>query len=283
MVRKDGIIVEMVEANSKRVFKEHPGKRGYDAYVEVEPDVEYFLNIRSDNKHKKLLTTIKVDGDDLGYRKKLKYKRNAVLGLRSYENNVSTHTALKVEKMFLPGANTSTLDSISGKKHIGEIKIQVWNKISLEGYTERKKSSSSKWTGGQSTKHKVAGTGKKIVNSTKGSATLTRKSNNKPIPKGPLYSTILIKYCSAVGLVQAGVLPKSPAFELAQMTKPRPITVANRLDLKPTPMSFSIRGPDGELIQDKQVEMFDLTQISDDEDIIDSKMSTILQDFSGRK
>ena len=43
MTKKGNFSLEIVDAATEEAFKEFPGSNGVDAYVEVEPHLEYFV------------------------------------------------------------------------------------------------------------------------------------------------------------------------------------------------------------------------------------------------
>jgi len=264
MVQRHDFVVEMVDAQTRQPFKEHPGRNGYDSYVEVEPGVEYFLKLKSYYK-KLIITTFEVDGKDLGYRNSFSpgnLGKDKIKGLWKYENNTSSHTALKVDKMvFVPNNTSSTVKDTK----VGEINVYIYEKILMGGYYYLNDHSIN-WEG-QSGVQNGDGIGKKMVKSSVGNASNFKSGNGRRsnCRKGQLLGTIKLKYCSTVGLIAAGVLPKAPQWEWIKMIKPSVIN-DKKLDLKPILIDHSLRSPDGEVIEEKKIEMFDLTSMLDDDD-----------------
>jgi len=264
MVRKGNLEVEIVEATTKQPFKEHPGKNGYDSYIEVEPDIEYFINLRSFYSQY-IIVCFAVDGKDLGYQSSfgpsLGHDESFhVRGVWTCENNLDKQTALKVDKMiFVPGSSSSSNDT-----KVGEITIKVYEKIKLEGYYHQRDNHTSSWSG-HPNRGQAGEEGKKVVKSTIGKSTETTSRQGGRIQnsrKGQLLSTIKLKYCSTVGLIAAGVLPKPNQWEWYKMVKPSAIN-HQKMEIQPTIMDQSVRNVDGTVLQEGKVEMFDLTK--DDE------------------
>jgi hypothetical protein len=72
MVRQGDFIVEIVEAESKTPFKEHTRKSDGTVFVEVEPDIEYFVHIKKVGdiaySGQSVGASVSVDGQAMGAR-----------------------------------------------------------------------------------------------------------------------------------------------------------------------------------------------------------------------
>ena len=106
---------------------------------------------------------------------------------------------------------------------------------------------------------------KKVLKSSPGKKQkMMNNDGRRPIDKpGKLIQTIKMKYCSTVGLIIAGVLRKPPALEWYKMTQPkvsssRPKKAA-ALVIEPIQCKNETRDKDGNIINSKSYELFDLT------------------------
>ena len=79
MVRVHDFSVELVEADTKQPFKEHPGRNRFNGYVEVEPGVEYLIKLRNYSNHL-VISKFKVDCTDLGFHETLDPQDNVETG-----------------------------------------------------------------------------------------------------------------------------------------------------------------------------------------------------------
>lgn len=100
MVQRGDFKVGLVYADTKMAFKEHT-KDG-KIYVEVEPDVEYFISIQQTGTRRggTTIVTLGVDGTELGikhYSSKCK-DQPSYKGIPSRENGFTTKKALKFTK-----------------------------------------------------------------------------------------------------------------------------------------------------------------------------------------
>eukprot|EP00957_Ditylum_brightwellii_P023484 1772066-Ditylum_brightwellii.AAC.1 len=87
----------------------------------------------------------------------------------------------------------------------------------------------------------------------------------KDYEKGEIMEEFGLFYCTTVGLIYAGVLPKPPLWDHARMLKPfdpKTSTGGKELDIQPEIIVHE--GVDG-IIERKEYELFDLTQLSDSE------------------
>ena len=65
MVRQGYFEIELINAETKIPFQEHTHTDGR-TYAEVEPDIDYFLHVRS-HQYNKVVFRFSVDGKDLDY------------------------------------------------------------------------------------------------------------------------------------------------------------------------------------------------------------------------
>lgn len=222
MVQQGDFTVELVEANSKTPFKEH--YKNAKVYVEVEPEAEYFINIKKTGKERRHVSVVKFVVDDTPLDYKLCYQQRELTsspnyrGLRSVGNGMRTHTALKFEKPCLVGPKE---DGRSGSSLMGKVEIKIH-----EGILRGKKTTRDHMKQAISSEVDSAllhhGNGKKVLRSTEGSETLSKPVSSKSFrsyKRGKEVETITLYYCAAVGLIQAGVLPKPDLYEHHRMVE----------------------------------------------------------------
>ena len=96
MVQIGDFTVNLVSADTKEVFKEHTGPDN-SVYAEVEPDIEYFIQVASTRGE--VIITTKVFGVDLGYTKSLgKPAKGKIIGSWERKNGESKTTALRFNR-----------------------------------------------------------------------------------------------------------------------------------------------------------------------------------------
>ena len=259
MVQQGDFKVEIVEAESKVPFKEH--HKDGKVYVEVEPEIEYFISIQKvgTSVKKQTYMQISIDGKDVPYC--CHYAPDnlsgaAFRGLWSVSGGRETTTALKFEK---PRATTDGSTRTPPSQLMGTIEVKLYESV-FQGYgllgTVEKGSVGSEIDSALSQGLK----GKKVLRSTAGTNTVTRQARSGQVPrytKGPLYDTITLDYCAAVGLIVTGVLPKpTDIYEHHRMVQK--FTRVRRRDEGPAPMN--------------QGESIDLIDDSEEEDAKDEKL-----------
>jgi len=221
MVQHTKFSLELIDAESKIPFKEHVHRDG-KTYAEVEPDMEYFLRIKSSDP-RTITAKLFVDGKDLGYTQPFEQHQEATLGLWHSENGVGHHAALRFNKLF-SRRNTAAASSESDPDEghwTGCVEVKVLEKIFLEGNISRT-CFSSKWT--PNTDHVLKGltvsSNKKAVNSMEGSAKTNQIDVGPAIRNwkyGKELASLKLYYCSTVGLIAAKILAPPPAPDVSQI------------------------------------------------------------------
>jgi hypothetical protein len=89
MVERGDMKIELVYADTKLPFIEH--KKDEKIYVEVEPDVEYFISIKQTGtgRGNHTLLEISVDDQDLGYQYSPSLQRADIPGYQGVWNQVN--------------------------------------------------------------------------------------------------------------------------------------------------------------------------------------------------
>lgn len=251
MVNVGEFEVQLVEAESKTPFKEF--EKDGKIYVEVEPDVEYFVAIRKTQKSEDCKKVqVFVDGKDLDY--KITYKAKTISsgwsyrGIRSHENGVSTHRALKLVKPKFTANNAGNANLL-----MGSVELKIFRAEST-GQVVRQRGSRHTF---EAAPISISSSGKKKnLRSEEGSTAIskTKPSQFKKMKSKELLETITLNYCSALGLIEAGVLPKPGLW---QQSAKRPAPKSE----KPLPVPKKMRDVAN---NNKKVEVFDLCQ-SDEE------------------
>jgi hypothetical protein len=254
MVLKEGCEVQLIEATSKMPFKEH--RKGDEVYVEVEPDVEYFIRISKNGLSRFSmihLCKLLVDEQDLGYYFALAHDKTYdpfVKGLWSRVNGVSTQKALKFAKPQQDGERGQS------RFLLGNVQMQVFKGIPA-GVVDGKDFFTSFQM--KSVKNLPE---EKALRSTEGT-TSTEALRYPPTSfyhPGEHLFTITLNYCTTPGLIKAGILSKPSTAD----QRKRPASCVT--PLKSIPKPKRIRFGCDELGLEKEHDLFDLTTLSEDED-----------------
>lgn len=215
MVVQGNFKVELIDATTKQPFKEHTSKG--KTYAEVEPDAEYFIRITT-SYPSTVKAYFEVDGENLGYCKRIPYGSEKIAGLWTREKGKETTTALRFQK-------ASVLDrSASGQPWTGSVRVRVFEAVKTGKVKDKKVDRLNKWSGRSKIGMKIGQQAKKGVKSTVGKTIGNIKevvAKHKEYKKGRSLGTIDLHYCTALGLIYADVLPKPPRWDLHRMNFPR--------------------------------------------------------------
>ena len=276
MTRKGSYSVELVDATTKEPLKEHRSpKEDIDAYVEVEPDLEYFIKVHNHSDNLTITMEFEVDGQDLGYNTTLDPDEWDYAGVWSFDKHtsISEHKALKCKKScFNPSMNINQNgnkpNNNNENNNIGVVKVKIYEKIYLEGYYQ-----ANNFESGFSGNAQVQYTGsnqedKKFLTSSIGNQQYRKIDNGmrRNSKKGQLLETITLKYCSTVGLIVDGVLPKPPLWDWYNMVNPSALPRSETMPkLEPITWTKETIDPNGNIIESKNCDLFDLTTMEDDD------------------
>ena len=263
MVTSKSVSVSLVDATTLEPFKEHHASDG-NVYAEVEPKVEYFVRVKNESTTLRVFCSIFVDGNYLGYDSTLPPDSQGDKGIWSRCNGIETMKALRFE---LPSdiAESSDHETFS----TGSVEVRVFEAgSSYEKFATDFASSWSKSTGDNPVPESLKG---KAVNSGKGSSTFQSYKMNKNdsfvfYEKGRLLTSIKLWYCTAVGLIHVGVLPKPPAWDLLRKEQPwteKTLSDPNdrrHLEVEPGSYEKTIRRDDQVVGMEKCV-MYDLSHL----------------------
>lgn len=285
MVIRGPFEVSLVPADSDFVFKEHVHTSG-EIYVEVEPDMDYFIRVES-TFESMVRADFCVDGTDLGYYINLSPGEEELRGVWETEGNKNIYSAL----CFC--IQESPLNCREEKPWFGSVEVKfselIEEKFPATVSLSKCKTSNVKYRwASKSIKGKISEDTKKVVKSVKGTTkriveykegTLSQASNNSPSERryrtGKKLATIKIYYCTAVGLIRAGILPKPPLWDLHRLEHPPALSSPKKMTrskircLNVTPKSITVMLECPDLgLEEKVVDFFDLVDAdnSDDEE-----------------
>ena len=261
--------MELINAATEVPFKEFDGSQGVDAYVEVEPGLEYFVRVKNNYPTGYVCSTIEVDGEDLGYNQgKMGKGIMRTLGLWSFNNTTSESgfTALTFHKAV--SQSRSSRSNENNNSDVGTVKVSFYEEIILEGSHEEK-DFLSKFDGTSQGNGSNQHESKKYLKSQPGKKRKLehddgRRSNYK---FGRKLGTIKVRYCSTVGLIENGVLPKPPMWDWYKMIKPKCVSrKVPKLQIEPTPWVNEMRDNNGNVVKTVESDFFDLTALEDEKD-----------------
>ena len=211
-------------------FPEHVAPDG-TTYAEVEPDAEYF--VRADVRDgggaiPRLLADLYVDEERKrkGYCLWKKKNNKPILGFSSYFDGVKTVTAFKFNKIGSGLGPNVTSGGSAGTvpPSIGKIRIEFYEsqyRGPPKHGREYKADSAQTWSGRNVD---ASGIGKKVLKSTSGDTIRSiKESRPSPYKKGKFVESIELKYCTAQGLIHAGIWPKASASAAAVSQGPAEI------------------------------------------------------------
>lgn len=167
-----------------------------------------------------MLVKYSIDGEDIGYRTSLSSTDEWTAGLWSLVNGKETDKAFRFQK-------NSVMDCAAdagGKPWTGSIEVCFYHAVE-NGYIARN-DIQSKWVGGGEIGTLIGEQARKGVKSCVGS-TLGRVEHHDKKRKVMDYretsklNSIKLHYCTAVGLIYTGVLPRPPLWDLHRMHFPR--------------------------------------------------------------
>jgi hypothetical protein len=292
MAPKNGsLTVQLIQAKTRKPFQEHTAPDG-KVYAEVEPGEDYYIRLKHEVGAKKAYPTpqyidcsLEIDGKEFRSSKNIAFGLEKIIGIVSKAANTKTKTAFRFH------LQESKEASQSGKPWFGCIKVKVYETSTKSGPIswlddggQGGDGSQDAWDGG-TVDGFIAKDMKKVVRSRKGQHAIVK--NKKPrsvrgemvfgyhISRGKHIQTIELYYCTAVGLIWAGVLPKPPGFVLDQMRKDNPFLaktvmtpgLRRCLQVKPVSVPTTAAGANALLgLEETRVDLFDLTDADSDQE-----------------
>ncbi|KAI2502543.1 hypothetical protein MHU86_11890 [Fragilaria crotonensis] len=265
MVVKGPFHLALVRADSREVFKEHVNENG-EIYAEVEPDMEYFIRVKSTFKSM-VRADFFLDGSSLGYCTNLIPGREELHGTWEIEGNKQINKAL----CFC--IQDSGVDSGVHKQWIGSIEVKFSEAIPMSIYKTR--DAKSRWIVGV-IDGSISQTMRKVVKSKEGTLSLVSDNprRKRRYRAGKELTSIRINYCTAFGLIHAGLLPKPPLWDFHRSRYPRELFLSPEkmtpsmircLNVMPKPVTLRAACPDLG-VQEVVVDFFDLVEADDSDD-----------------
>ena len=228
MVVKNRFTVRLVEAVSKQPFKEHT--RGEQVYAEVEPGAEYFIEVETKDPVQSRTEYLKVkfylDGKSLGYDTQMsRFHGHGFHGMWRYEGGRSIHTALK----FAP-PSVQEGSSAAAPGTMGSVTVDFWQAIPNGKTGKRRSGIQAQVSATMAPPAAGEFTAAKAVRSEEGSWSRSTVINEEYAIHSPgeKLESVTIHYCTALGLIHAGILRKPPLWELARLRTP----LQGSIDLK---------------------------------------------------
>jgi hypothetical protein len=210
--------VSLVRADTKEPFKEHTHESG-DTYVEVEPDMEYFIRIKSTYPETESLVRadFMLDGVGLDYYTIMTHGEETLHGLWTVQGNTQIEKALCFHCEELEIYDSDKIWFGSLEMTFSEA-IRNGSRITTRNVTNQ-------WTGGI-VDGCIPGTKNKVVKSKEGSLvmskeTLPKRRTHTIYRPGKELAKIKLYYCTALGLIKAGILPQPPLWDFHRSSYPR--------------------------------------------------------------
>jgi hypothetical protein len=242
MVTQGDFTVQIINAETNLPFKEHVHKKDGKVYVEVEPDVEYYIQIKARNTIDALVTAA-VDDVNIGYNSCLPaYSESSVrLGCRNDSGDIA---AFYFRKTLVQHADDVANDERT-RTWTGTIQASFYKRIpnplaKIFGPT----SGGNGWHKGNvgATMGVTPLNQKKGVYSDEGESKLQRNVQwSNEYTKGEKLAEINMMYCSTVGLILFGLLPSpnAPRFtnEAEDQTGHNRATKRSRTDADPVDLT----------------------------------------------
>lgn len=266
MVIKGPFQVSLVRADSKDVFKEHVNVNG-EIYAEVEPDMEYFIRVKSTFKSM-VRADFWLDGSSLGYCTNLIPGREELHGVWEIQGNKQINTALCfcIQDSGIENGDVQ-------KRWIGSLEMKFSEAVPMSIY--RTRDAKSRWVGGI-VDGSISGTMRKVVKSRTGTLSLVTDNcrRKRRYHAGKELASIKINYCTAFGLIHAGLLPKPPLWDFHRTRYPRELflspekmTPSMIRCLNVMPKSITVTGARPDLgLKEVVVDFFDLVDADDSND-----------------
>jgi hypothetical protein len=257
MVQRGDFKIELVYADTKLPFIEHT--KDEKIYVEVEPDIDYFISIQQTGTGRGAHTLLKiiVDEQDLGYQyPNLKRKAEPMYcGLLTKEKGLQNMKALKFTKPKISQNGTNIKRGLL----MGKVEIKMYEGV-IQGYQGPRDFSSS-FAASAVDLNQSGLAKKKSLRSGEGETVESMKAATKQAiwKRGALLDTATLNYCAALGLMEVGVLEKPDAWTYQRMKRPaKPDQGAPRV--KPKIIA------DPATANPQTVELFDLSAVGSDDE-----------------
>ncbi len=257
--------MKLINAATDKPFKEYLTSDS-TPYVEMEPDDQYWIQVQSHFPENRVCKCkLEVDGKDLQtslviYGGEVEDK-NGVCGS---DKGIMTERAMQVKK--LSGSSGSAF-------WIGTVKVRFFNAINKRKGRLSRKDAEAGWENENFPKWEneniptYRGNNEKTIASSPG--TVAETSLISPgvcvtYKYGKLLQTIELRYCTTVGLILAGLLPKPPIWNFHRLLFPAAVDSTVAI-VEPTLVPIKIKTSDGSTDTEETYneEHFDLTHLDD--------------------
>ena len=271
MVVVENFSVRIVNAEDKEPFKEHSGPGG-KGFAEVEPELEFFIEVQvtGGDPNAVYYCRFSVDGTRLNYCKPMTIRDGKYhAGIWSREGGVDKQRAFKLRRPTFSKAG----ESVSRGGLMGFVEVDISVATVAGTYTPVTDVAETSIEPAKVSAGLSHGQNKKVLRSGEGSLSIAGKAiahtTLTSYAAGEHLHTITIHYCTALGLVQAGVLSKPrDMWEEARMANPsKPASNRNAEDVKPERTQRDGVTVDGIKVEaPKECDMYDLSALSDEDD-----------------
>lgn len=260
--------VRLVDAETKEPFKEHQGPGG-TTFAEAEPDIDYLIEIEvvggSPSQWRRF--EFSVDGKALGYASHSACGRaKQYKGIWSREDGQEHVRALKFSRPSISKGGSSVPGGLMGQVTV-DISEAVYAgtriPTNFSGACMSPTSVNADLTHAQT---------KKVLRSGQGSYCESKKASTAAAAsyvRGYPLQSITINYCTAMGLIKAGVLASPGVWAEHRMTNPAKRGISNPHAVHVEPKRAKLGGviADGETLKAAtEVDVFDLTADSSDDE-----------------
>ena len=227
MVRVGNFSVQLVDATSKHPFKEHATPRNDEVFVEVEPNVEYYVKVQNHSFAQDASFTIRVDGLPLRYRSPLNWGKGKYKGLWNKQmNGVSSHCALKFgtatrQRQQMSSSSPTTVPYNHSSNLLGgQVVVKIYDGpfyspcdqfISTFDGANNNKVATAIASNGVSKKKVVQSVDGKTIGKSDDmefEALVHPSINEDAVFLKYGKRTITLNYCTTLGLIHAGILPQ---------------------------------------------------------------------------
>lgn len=276
MVTKGRFVVQLVHAETKAPLKEFATDSGWRHYVEAEPGLEYYLKVKVlPGKGPSLIyISFQIDGKDLDTTVTRSSADEAeLIGAYTYLEEYAVMKAFRFEAPRFssttnPGRRRSLASSV-GSVRVTFAKAIIPRKIIRDDWHEERHTADTP---------ELPPGGPKVLRSQPGSHMhVEHYGAPSEFWQGKKLETITINYCTAVGLIDAGILPEPPFWESAQNRAARnkeqddpaiAALVATKVHSQPVTLDT------GEVvIPGKVCDLFDITHLDSADDSLDDELA----------
>ena len=229
--------LELVDAESRVPFPEHSTPDGTKTYAEVEPEAEYLVRVNSRGSNGgrvKLIAELTVDGKVIRKGKHMWTcpKSGFYLGFRSYFDGIKTETSLKFDKVTIARSSSVTDTDYDGDGDgvahlpVGKVSVLFYEPVLVQGgrggMNMMPPDTAEAWAGQNFCTNSGAGKKKALKTVSGGTVTGVTEARMSPYRKGKLVESIELNYCTAQGLIHAGIWPKVSAIASASASRDQP-------------------------------------------------------------